>query len=766
MKTTLNPLVLAIAASIPTQALAQDESSRVLEEVIVTAQKRSESLQDVPISIAVMSQEAIEKTGVRQMRELVEFVPNVTMSSGNDNSSAVRIRGVGASTRNIGFDTRVGMYVDGIYLGQSPAQNVDILDLERVEISRGPQGTLYGKNTVAGAINMITNKPDQEFMTELRGEYGNLDSYRVSAIVNLPINERWSSRFSVSDNHRDGYVDNITTGTEHNERDGTSLRGQLRYSGENFDLNIAGDYLESERTSFFGEAVTDWSGSVSPDPLAPRELEISNNVDNYEERTIWGLSATADIDLNSDYALRSITAYRDTDSRRIQDSDHSATDLLSVDYPDEYEQWSQELQLLSPGDDRLAYVLGLYYYNEASTTNRAPVVGTQLDVLLTAIGNPLAPFGPEFAGASVGTFGDVDTESWAAYINGTYDITDNLVLGFGARYTWEEKSIDYAIVGDVVDLGFAQIPGAAIFGVAIGPVVDGQTVAPYKDSNDYTDFSPTVSLTYSFNESLNLYVKYSSAFKSGGYNADFVPQEVYDNGIDFDKETVDAYELGLKGSLLDESLRFSLIAFQMDFEDYQLNQFVDLGNNLSAITIRNAAEVQSRGLELEATWLPTTSLMLQGSVGTSDATFESFPGGGSARNPDGLGADLSGNTLPEAPELTAALAGQHNFPLPNIDAELVTRVDWTYTDEYYTSEDNVKFSTPGGSIPFGIVDSYSILNARIGIEAAGHWSVYLWGRNLLDEEYSSGNGSDFFGTIVDFPSDPRTYGVEVSYIFD
>jgi len=766
MKSAAKPLSLAIAVISAIPAHAQDSSRRALEEVIVTAQKRSESLQDVPISIAVMNNEAILKTGVRQMRELTEFVPNVTMSSGNDNTSAVRIRGVGAETRNIGFDTRVGMYVDGVYLGQSPAQNIDILDLERVEISRGPQGTLFGKNTVAGAINLITNKPDDEFMTELRGEYGNLNSHRVSAIANLPINEHWSSRFSVSDNHRDGYVDNITTGTEHNERDGTSFRGQVRYSNDRINLNIAGDYLESERTSFMGEAVTDWSGSISPDPLAPRRLEISNNVDNYEEREIWGLAATLDVELDQGYALRSITAYRDTYARRIQDSDHSAIDLLAVDYPDSYEQWSQELQLLSPGEDRFAYVAGLYYYNQASVTDRAPQVGTQLDVLLTAIGNPLAPFGPQFTGSSVGTYGDVDTESWAAYVNGTFDITDQLVLGFGARYTREEKSIDYAIIGDVVDLGFIQVPGAAIFGVAIGPVIDGKTVAAYKDSNDYSDFSPTVSLTYSFTDNLNIYAKYSSAFKSGGYNADFVPQEVFDAGIDFDTETVDAYEVGLKGTLLDDSLRFSLIAFQMDFEDYQLNQFVDLGNNLSAITIRNAAEVQSRGIELETTWYATPNLMLQGSIGLNDAEFDDFPGGGSARNPAGLGADLSGNDLPTAPDMSAAFAGQYNYPLNRWGAELVTRVDWTYTDEYYTSEDNIEFANPGSTVPYGIVDDYSILNARIGIEAAEHWSVYLWARNLLDEEYSETNSSDFFGTIVDFPADPRTYGIEVAYTFN
>ncbi|GAB3270241.1 TonB-dependent receptor [Parahaliea aestuarii] len=756
---------LASATLLPTQSFAQ--STGLLEEVVVTAQKRSESLEDVPISMAVMSSDAMNKTGVRQMRELAEFVPNVTLSSGNDNNTAVRIRGVGANTRNIGFDTRVGMYLDGVYLGQSPAQNMDILDLERVEIARGPQGTLFGKNTVAGAINLITARPDQEFMTELRGEYGNYNSHRVSAIVNTPLTDSLAARFSVSDNHRDGYIDNITTGTEFNERDGTSFRGQLRYETDRLDFNLAADYLESERVSFMGEAQTDWSGTVYPDPLAPKRFEISNNVDNYEEREIWGISGTLDLELGNDYSLRSITAYRDTESDRIQDTDHSAIDIIRVDFPDQYEQWSQEFQLISPAGERLQYVAGLYLYDEQAKTQRSSTLGSETGTLFAVLAPPLAPFGDQFTESQVGTGGQVDTESWAVFLNGTYDLTDRLTLGFGARYTDEKKTVDYTIAGDVVMVGgVVPVTVAQLFGVAAGPIVDGQTVAVYEDDKSYNDFSPTVSLTYAISDNSNIYLRYSSAFKAGGFNVDFVPQQVFDNGLDFDPETVDAYEIGYKGTALDDKLRFALSAFQMDFEDYQLNQFVDLGNNISAITIRNAAEVQSRGFEAEATWYATPELLLQGAVGYNKAEFEDFPGGGSARNPAGLGADLSGNTLPMAPEWSAAFTAQYNYPIASLGADLVTRVDWSYTDAAFTTEDNIKVSTPGGSIPYGYVDSYDILNARVGLEDMGKWSVYLWARNLLDEEYFDNDSADFLGTIVQMPGDPRTYGIEVAYTFD
>lgn len=758
-------LTLAALLVLSVNAAAQERAGGMLEEVVVTAQKRTESLTDVPISIAVMSSEAIMKTGVRQMREVAEFIPNMSISGGNDSTTAVRIRGVGANTRNIGFDTRAGVYVDGVYMGQSPAQNIDILDLERIEVARGPQGTLFGKNTVAGAINMITKKPSQEQELLVTGELGNYDSYRVSAIANLPLGDNAAARFSIVDHNREGYIRNVTTGTRHNERDGTSLRGQFAFAGEHYDVNLAGDYLESERVSFWGIAISDWSGRA-PNTASPGDFSIDNNFDNREEREIWGLSATVNVDLGSDYALTSITAYRDTFVDRAQDSDHSFLNMLSVAYPDAYEQTTQEFQIFSPDSGRLKYVAGLYIYDEKANSSRRAIIGDEIGIVFQGLAPPLAPFGPRFDGAAVGTFADVDTRSYAVYINGTYDLSERLTLGFGLRYTDEEREVDFDLIGDIVDLAPVplQVPGAAIFGVAVGPVVNGQTVATFQEKNSYDDLSPMISLSYALGEDMNLYVKYSEAFKSGGFNVDFVSENALSEGIDFDQETVDAWEIGLKGTALENRLRYNLVAFQMDFEDYQLNQFVQLANNTSAITIRNAAEVSSRGLEAEVTYYPSNNLMLQAAIGYNDAEFDSFPGGASVRNPAGLGADLAGNKLPDAPEWTSALAVQHNLPLAALNAELVTRVDWTYSDSFFATEDNVSLARPGSSLVWGEVDSYSLLNGRIGLEAES-WSVYLWGRNILDKEYDQTWTADFLGTVGRFPGDPRTYGVEVSYRF-
>ncbi|MGK0442941.1 MAG: iron complex outermembrane receptor protein [Pseudohongiellaceae bacterium] len=750
------------------------QAQAVLEEVVVTAQKRTQSLQEVPISIAVIDADTIAKTGIRSVREMADFVPNVTISSGNDNNTAVRIRGVGSNSRNIGFDTRVGVYLDGIYLGQSPAQNMNIMDLERIEVLRGPQGTLFGKNTVAGAINLISQKPTADFEGEVRAEYGNYNSHRVSAMVNVPLSADWTSRFAVSDNHRDGYIENITTGNDQGEQDATSFRGQLNYDGDSYRINFAADYLESDRVSTSGEAVSDAFGTVSPDPLAPKRLEISNNVDNAEEREVWGVSATVDAELGkSGYSVKSITAYRDTTSDRTSDTDHSAGDLVTLNYPDQYEQLTQELQIISPNDSAFTFVAGLYYFDEQATTDRTLTFGADIgDAFLTPSTAPLAPLGFAFDGAAAGTFGDVDTKSLAAYFHGTFDLTDKLTLGLGARYTEEEKTIDYALVGDIVDLssfvapGFV-VPAAQLFGLAIGSsVVNGQTVAQVNDKNDYSEFSPSISLNYLMNDNTNLYVKYASAFKSGGFNADFVDQAAIDSGLAFDTETVDSYELGMKGSALDNRLRYSIAVFQMKFDDYQLNQIKAVAGGFTSPTIENAAEVTSRGWEAEVTWLATDNLLVQGSVGKTDAKFNSFPGGGSQAGA-GAGADLSGNELPTAPGLSAAMTIQHTLPLDKWDAEWVSRLEWSYSDDYYTTADNTTVSAfygPGGTVPFGFVDSYSLFNVRIGMESEG-WSAMLWARNLLDEEYITGDLRDGLGTIVDIPGEPRTYGVELSYKF-
>lgn len=721
----------ALAAAVAAQ-IAPWVSAAELEEVTVTAQKRSERLSEVPISITSFGADNIEQTGVRQLSEVAEFVPNLTISSGTDFTSSVSIRGVGANSRNIGFDTRVGVYLDGVYLGQSPALNQELLDLERIEILRGPQGTLFGKNTVAGAINLISKQPGDTLEGSVGVEYGNYNSRQVSASLNLPLTENLFSKLALSSQRRDGLVKNLETGNHINELHGDAYRAQLLYdAGGSFTANLSLDGMESDRLSYTGEPVTDSFGTV-PQSEAPEKGQVSMTLDPREKRSIRGAALTLDQELGNGYALKSISASRDTEIFYANDTDYAAWDLVRLAYEDSYRQLSQEFQLISPDADAFKYVAGLYLYRQDGESMR--------QMTSSALGAQLFGTNPELPVLSDGS---VETESYAAFVNGSYALGERWKLGFGFRYSRENKQVDWHIDGR----------GSGAFRTATASV---------QDKRSDSDFSPSVSLNYAFTPDIHGYAKYSAGYKSGGFNLDFVSDNDLEAGIEFDKETVDAYEIGLKGTALERRLGFSLAAFRADYSDYQVNQFVDLGEGRTSISIRNAAEVQTQGLEAEFTYRATDNLTLNAALGLLNAEFASYPGGGAG------GADASGNKLPNVPDYSVNLGVQYYHPLPALGAELLARLDYAYRDQAYNTVDNEKSRTllTGDSVQYGWVDGYGLLNARLALHSDNDsWSAALWARNLTNEEYLTHTSRDFFGTLLHFAGTPRTYGIDLGYRF-
>ncbi|MCV6627610.1 MAG: TonB-dependent receptor, partial [Cellvibrionaceae bacterium] len=435
----------------------------------------------------------------------------------------------------------------------------------------------------------------------------------------------------------------------------------------------------------------------------------------------------------SGFALRSISAYRDSQIQYINDTDYAPIDLIVIDYQDEYTQLSQEFQIISPDEGALKYVAGLYLYQQESDSVRVVNSSGSADALFkTDSSNPTT------------TDGTVDTDSVAVFLNGSYQINDNWKLGLGFRWSEETKEVDWMLNG----------LGSGVFFIDTGHVQDERT-----DSH----FSPTINLNYAFGEDMNTYIKYSSGYKSGGFNLDYVNAGALAAGIRFDKETVESYEIGFKGRALDDRLSFSLAAFSADYEDYQVNQFVDLGGGRTSITIRNAAEVETQGVEFEFTLLLSDKFKLMGSAGILDAEFASYPGGAAA------GADATGNSLPYVAEFSGALGAQYFHPLPEWGAELMVRLDYTYSDDFYTDANNSReydLIKSGTTVQYGWVDARDLIHARIALQGeAGDWAVSLWGRNLADEEYLTDTGRDFFGTLRHFSGTPRTYGMEVEYNF-
>ncbi|WP_339719010.1 TonB-dependent receptor [uncultured Paraglaciecola sp.] len=742
-KSKLNPILISILmspvfafnsmAQVDSESTLAEKESKGLEKILVTAQKRTQNINEVPISISTMSSDAISQTGVRQLKDVAEFVPNLTISDGTDFSSEVRIRGVGANSRNIGFDTRVGVYLDGVYLGQSPALNQELLDLERIEVLRGPQGTLFGKNTVAGAINLISKEPTDTLEGHVGAELGNLNAKQLTASLNLPLSDKLAAKFSFNKQTRDGFVTNLATGNDNiNEQDATSYRAQIRYDmSENVKANLSIDGMQSDRTSYTGEPITNTFGSELTSE-SPELFEISSTSDPVEERDINGIALTLDWSLDNGHDVRSITAFRDSEISYSNDSDYSSLDLLYIGYNDAYEQTSQEFQYISPANSKLEYVAGLYLYSQDSETSRT--------VFASAISAQL--FGTDPSNPTT-NHGDVETTTVALFVSGDYELSEHLKLGFGVRLSTEDKKVDWVTIGT----------GSGAFGIATGSVIDKRT-----DNH----IAPTVSLNYALNDELNTYIKYGNGYKSGGYNLDFIDTSTLEGGIGYDKETVDNFEVGVKGSVLDKNLSFSFAAFHAKYSDYQVNQFIDLGEGQTSISIRNAAEVETNGLEAEVTYLLTDELTLNFSAGLLDTEFVSFPGGGAG------GSDASGNQLPRAPESSFNLGLQYYYPIDAFGADLLARLDYAYSDSYYTDVNNIKSQllASGDNVAFGSVPSNSLLNARLGlISHDDDWTVSLWARNLTDEVYLTNNNRDFFGTLVNYYGTPRTFGIELEYKF-
>jgi iron complex outermembrane receptor protein len=721
-----------MAAIIPTNsASAADEPAIVLEEIIVTAQKRSQRLIDVPISVSAFDDEAIKSTSVQQLSEISDLIPNLHIDSVSSLSSSVTIRGVGSSSRNIGFDARVGVYLDGVYLGQSPALNQEMIDLERVEVLRGPQGALFGKNTVAGAINMISKKPGDELEGMVRARVGNYNATQFAGRINLPLSEGIALKVSANKVDRDGYGLNLLDEIRTDDRDSYSYRAQLWIAPtDNFEILASVDGLHADEYVTYGDPLTNSFGS-GLDTSAPNERETNFNHVDGEKRDIFGASIDMTYSFGNDYALRSITAYRKTDFHTKFDVDYAPIDFMYVDYTDNYKQITEELQLISPEGDALEYIIGLYFFKQNGKTNRLAIAGKQ---------GPLLGLTP---GDTIFNAGEVISKSIALFSNFTYDITDKIELGVGFRWSSEKKDVDWVLDGSK----------SGPIGIASGHFIHDRT-----DNN----FAPSLSLNYAINDQITSYLRYAEGYKSGGYNLDYISFKPNALNTEFGKETVKNYEVGVKGSLMENRLTFALSAFLTDYKDYQVNQLRKLGNGQSAFIISNAAKVRTKGIELETTIYVTDDLKLSGSMGILGATFSAFPGGGSG------GTDISGNDLPNAAKFQGAVAVSYYKSLgSSSDLAIKANIDYSHRSGAFTTVNNVKtYSFGSGSVPFGYVPAYDLMNARLTLLSEDQgWEVSLWARNLLNNNYVNRSSRDFFNTYLETRGAPRTYGVEVSYSF-
>lgn len=723
---SLLSLAIALTAAGPgaQQALAQERAT--LEEVVVTAQRRDQSLQDVPIAITALSGEEMRVADINDLSGISVRTPGFSMGSFNKGQPQLFIRGIGSNADGAGSDVSVVTFLDDVYIGRAAGQVFDLFDLERVEVLRGPQGTLFGKNAIGGAVSLTTSKPDDTFYGRAEATLGNYDAMVIRGLVSGPLGDNVFGKISANVRQRDGYVESVVTGGEMSNQDNWGMRGALRFTPtDDLELQLIADYSESDEAGngrvLIGPGVLLDIAEGAGFQTGSFSKTFADNT-GIQETEIGGLSFRADWQLGNG-TLTSITAYRT--SKYVMSDDIPAWSLDIAGAPldadtwidEDAEQLSQEFRFASSSfNDRLQWVAGLYYFNEEVERQE----DAQVFVAATA-GTPL--------GISR-SFQDNTTDSYSIFGDFTYDLTDALSLTLGARYTYEEK--------DIRQVGETPL-------VVVHTISEDYDV---RDTESWSAFNPRAVLNYRFTDSVMAYASYASGFKSGGY-AGTAATEVSAR-TPFDQEEADAFEVGLKGDLFDDRLRLNVAVFSTDYTDLQVlvRKEAFPGDPLGIVVTENAADATSQGIEVEFTAVLGAGFQLSGNYAYLDATYDEY------LEPNGI--DNAGNRLRNAPENAYTLVGTYETELGN-GGMINARLEYIYSDE--------RFQDPreesGAAIP-----DYSLSNLNLMYTSpGGQYQVSGWVRNMFDEEYLLHNFPlqpfGYPGTI----GMPRMYGATFTVNF-
>ena len=736
-----NATLLAVSLTLSTTTLAEEGASgQDIEEIVVTATRRAEPLQEVPISISVVSTDDIVATGSLDVKDLSTMVPNfVFAESPNQGLSFIAIRGMYSRTEpsSTGFDSSVGVYVDGVFHSRQFNANANMGEVERVEVLRGPQGTLFGRNTISGAVNITTKKPDtDEFHGDLSVDVGNRNFVHGRGTLNIPIVEdTLAIKVFAEALEKDGYVDNVTTGNDDlGNKDKTSSRFQLRYTPSDqttIDLSISG--YESESDDYFFEHV---DGPANDGD----NYTTTNNVENSSKIELFNTSVIIEHGFANGYTLTSTTAYLDDELNFTADVEATPNPVVDITSFIAAEYVSQELRIASPVDRNYDFVAGLYYDDEESETN---------DVISVGAGFPFPPV----RNSSIARGGNtLDRTSWAAFIHANFDLNEQTTLFGGLRYTDETKK-------QQTHPSFCE---RFITCVILGnPALTEITDAPV--DVELKEWTWTAGLRYRIQPDAMIYGSVGTGIKSGAFNetpnpaADFAA-----NNLVTDHEEVISYELGIKSSWLDNQLNLNLALFYMDYDDLQVRLgCTDCGpGGIPRRFLSNAGTATSKGFELDMIAFPTESLRFTLGVGYVDSTFDDLENVEDPRRGGGF-FDASGNTIALAADWTINASVQHTAKL--MRGSLTSRLDLSYIDERFS--DGSFHNNPNDLLP-----SQTLLSGRVSYRPAGNnWGVSLWARNLTDDDSETyvafGSGFLPFGTNRAQYQEPRTYGVTLDYRF-
>ena len=705
--------------------------STTLEEVVVTARKRSEDLQNVPVSITAFTAESLERTGAVGFQDIMFRTPNLYEAYlGEAKGSPPIIRGV-QGTNTAGADPAVGFVIDDVFYGNNTAAVFDYFDLESVEVLRGPQGTLFGRNTTGGVINVHTRDPGDSFEGRISGKFGNYEYSRIEGSIGGPlVPGKVSGKITGVVNKRDGFIKNdFAGGKDLRSENNWSTRGALHFTPRDsttFDLRFdyrdmdqRGGGIKGDGDNLFFSGVIPGTEDLEFHFNDPFDYSVTWDQSGRETLKAWGASFTG-VQQLAGAEFRSITAYRRHKYFSIFDTDFSPNQWINDGSPEKFRQFSQELRLSSTGEQRVSWIAGLYYYR-----------GNSLDLNFITFQQDILGF----LGAPPGTpdlksqaHGKQISDSYAGYGNVNVALTDRANLAIGARLTHDRKKIDY----------FQEDP-SGFFG---GPfTVD--------DSDSWTKPTGDATLSYKWTPSSLGYASIARGYKAGGFN-DGIGQ--VDNPP-FAPEYVTNYEVGWKSTWLENRLRFNFSAFYLDWTDIQVAGFdASDPNNIRRVT-GNFGSAQSKGLEFELTARPIESLELGLNGGLLRGGFDADEEAGVA------GTDSL--TGPEYSLSASVLFTQH------LGAN--GRLQWYIDAQRQGPNDMIKGDAAPGEVLGPHQKAFNVVNARIAYEHLDSgWTLALWGKNLTDEVYRSKYfqiGSPLLPPGALTLSEPRMYGVEVQYAF-
>ncbi len=721
-----------------------------LEEVIVTARRREEQLQDVPIAITAFSGEALVLRGAADIAELAQSVPSVTLEASRATNSTLTafIRGVGQQDPLAGFEQGVALYVDDVYIARPQGSLLDIYDVERIEVLRGPQGTLYGRNAVGGAIKYVTRRLADEPELNLKASFGTYGQMDLVGVGSMPLGEMFRVGGAVAYLTRDGYGENLTTGRENYDKDVLGFRVSAEFlPSDDLSVRIAYDNTDDDSNAVAG--YRPFPGTVSGDPVlndlrdttsgAPQQPSTAGINGNNEVET-EGTSLTIDWAVTESWTLRSITAYREDYTESVIDFD--SLEVMDFDGQVIYDndQFSQELQVLY-SSDRLNVVSGLYYLDAGAAND--------FDVVLGQLAGGV--------GVTAYTGGSVDTKAWSIFADATYDLTDQWAISLGGRYTDDERT------ADIFRANYLGI-GSPFFGNEAAPRL--AVTSDFEADRTYTNFSPRLNVSYSFSDDVTAYAGYSEGWKAGSFDprgANLVTPEV-EKG--FEPEVLDSYEAGLKSTWLDGRARTNVAVFYSEYQDMQIPGSVAIDTNGDGVndnfvgTVTNAAESTIAGIEVEGNVLLTDALSVQFALSLLDTEIDEWIVNG---------VDVSGQReIQNTPETMAYLGFTYATDIAEGAANF--NLNASYRD------DVSQFEVTNAYID---QESVTLLNASVvWTSPSGQWLLGLYGKNLTDEDvrtagYCFGNPATtgcpsalgLENNLTVFYAAPRTFTGTVGFRF-